>query len=336
MLVLPHYFNAISNSSYISRGFRRFCSDYGMPIAVIATSGLAYWGYFNGPVRSANMTLPVIQESFVPANNRAWLVRFWELPGEYVGIACPFGLILFILFYFDANVSSLIAQGSDYPLKKPPGFHWDFFLLGISTFIAGLLGLPAPNGLIPQAPLHTSSLVIMGYDDQTPTERSEKEAKQRKEVPVAVVEQRVSNLAQGALCLVLMTKPFQHVLGLIPKGVLAGLFWYMGTDALLSSGVTANMLYLIRDRKLIPSSEPLNKVRKSRIIIFLIVELLGFGATFAITQTIAAIGFPVIISLLIPIRIWIVPRLGISKEELDILDGPVASPFTLESVGGSM
>jgi hypothetical protein len=61
-----------------------------------------------------NMTLPVIEESFVPANNRAWLVRFWELPAEYVGIACPFGLVLFILFYFDANVS-----------VSPPAFNAD-------------------------------------------------------------------------------------------------------------------------------------------------------------------------------------------------------------------
>lgn len=41
---------------------------------------------------------------------------------------------------------SLIAQGSEYPLKKPAAFHWDFFILGITTFIAGLLGIPAPNG----------------------------------------------------------------------------------------------------------------------------------------------------------------------------------------------
>jgi hypothetical protein len=42
-------------------------------------------------------------------------------------------------------------------------------------------------------------------------------------VPVAVVEQRVSNLAQGALCLVLLSEPFLQVLHLIPRGVLAGL-----------------------------------------------------------------------------------------------------------------
>jgi boron transporter len=41
------------------------------------------------------------------------------------------------------------------------------------------------------------------------------------EVPVGVVEQRVSNLAQGSLCLVLLTGPFLHVLSLIPRGMLS-------------------------------------------------------------------------------------------------------------------
>ena len=96
-----------------------------------------------------------------------------------------------------------------------------------------------------------------------------------------------------------MTKPFEHVLGLIPKGVLAGLFvsclqlnrvqltlvqWYMGSDALLSSGVTEKMLYLVREKRATSPSEPLNQVRKSRVITFTLVELIGFGATFAITQ----------------------------------------------------
>lgn len=165
-------------------------------------------------------------------------------------------------------------------MRKPPGFHWDFFLLGITVFIAGLLGFPAPNGLIPQAPLHTASLVITGFEEDdsaesdktlvsTPVSASDRpshrrtsstvpehaielesideraeeasagrsqgmtgrrrlsnsaeglvrrlsrniteEEKQRRksvkeqrasrrEVPIAVVEQRVSNLAQGCLC----------------------------------------------------------------------------------------------------------------------------------------
>jgi len=130
----------------------------------------------------------------------------------------------------------------------------------------------------------------------------------------------------------------------------------MGLDALMNNGISHKMFYLIRDRHLTPVGEPLTRVRKSRIILFLLVQLIGFGATFAITQTIgssllflppkeqgilfiqlgtdviylcliAAIGFPIIIMSLIPLRIFLIPHLPFTDEELAILDGPTASPF---------
>ncbi|CED82769.1 anion exchanging protein [Phaffia rhodozyma] len=362
-LVVGHVFNLVSTQPYFHRHVRRFIADYGMPISVVACSGLAYWGRFHVGIDVEETRLP-FQPAFMPAEGRQWLVRFWSLEGKWVGVSFPFGFVLFVLFAFDHNVSSLIAQGSEFPLKKPPGFHWDFFLLGITTFIAGLLGIPAPNGLIPQAPMHTQSLVVMGFcqkkidvDEDTDDVESgidvpdpasgtnvgaEKangggEARKGKEErPVGVVEQRVSNLLQGSACLVLMTGPFLKLLHWVPKGVLAGLFWLMGSGALAGSGVTALILYCIQDRTLIPTDEPLRRVRLSRVYMWLALELIGFAATFAITQTIAAIGFPIVISLLIPVRIWIIPRLPFTPEELAILDGPTASPFTMESVGGSI
>ncbi|TFK20592.1 anion exchanging protein [Coprinopsis marcescibilis] len=357
-------FQAVSTSPYFHRHVRRFIADYGMPISLVAASAMAYWGRFN----FANPTTLPTGRAFQPAADREWLVRFWQLEGKWVGIAFPFGIVLWILFFFDHNVSSLMAQGSQFPLRKPPGFHWDFFLLGVTTFISGLLGLPAPNGLIPQAPIHTSSLSVLGRSPRAakdeeaiinpgsqsqtitvigevtqdglverPRENSPKEEyRPEVEVPIAVVEQRVSNLAQGSLCLVLLTGPFLHVLSLIPRGVLAGLFWYMGAEALWSNGMTKKMLYLIQDKRLVSPRDPLRKVRKSRIIIFLAVQLVGFAATFAITQTIAAVGFPVIIMLLLPVRIYLIPRLSFTTEELSILDQPTASAFTMESVGGTL
>ncbi|KNZ73018.1 Putative transporter [Termitomyces sp. J132] len=316
MLVTSFLFQSLSRKTFFHRHVRRFLADYGMPMSLIASSAMAYWGRFN----TANPDTLPIGLAFMPAGGREWLVRFWQLDGKWIGIALPFGIVLWILFFFDHNVSSLMAQSSDFPLRKPPGFHWDFFLLGITTFLAGLLGLPAPNGLIPQAPIHTTSLLVMGHP----------------QVPVSVVEQRVSNLAQGSLCLVLLTGPFLHILNLIPRGVLAGLFWYMGVDALRGNGITQKIFYFLRDRKLTPEDEPLRKVRKSRILLFIAVQLAGFGATFAITQTIAAIGFPVIIMLLIPLRVFLIPRLPFTSAELAILDQPTASPFTMESVGGSL
>ena len=150
-----------------------------------------------------------------------------------------------------------------------------------------------------------------------------------------VVEQRVSNLAQGLLTLGTMSGPLLFVLHLIPQGVLAGLFFIMGVQALEGNGITVKILYLCKDRSLTPASDPLSRIkRKQAIYYFVGLELLGFGATFAITQTIAAIGFPVFILLLIPARTFLLPKY-FNQEELSLLDGPTASPFTMESVGGN-
>lgn len=200
--------------------------------------------------------------------------------------------------------------------------------------MAGLLGLPFPNGLIPQAPFHTESLCVTKVEADT--EENNGEAKGHYVLKrTHVVEQRVSNLAQGLLTLGTMTGPLLIVLHLIPQAVLAGLFFIMGYQALEGNGITAKLLFLLRDHALTPGGHPLARVpRRAAVWGFVAIELAAFGATFAITQTVAAVGFPVVILALIPIRALVLPRV-FSPHELGILDAPTASPFTMESVGGS-
>jgi boron transporter len=64
----------------------------------------------------------------------------------------------------------------------------------------------------------------------------------------------------------------------------------MGLDALRGNGVTQKLWYFFRDDDLVPKSEPLRRVRPSRLALFVAIELVGFGATFAITQTIGRFG----------------------------------------------
>ena len=228
-------------------------------------------------------------------------------------------------------MSSLIAQGTEFPLRKPAGFHWDIWLLGLTTFVAGLLGTPFPNGLIPQAPFHTQALCVT----RDVTDEDDRNKGKTMRITDHVVEQRASNFAQGLLTLGTMTGPLLVVLHLIPQGVLAGLFFVMGVQALEGNGITQKLIFLAQDRNWTPASDPLKRLdRRIAIWAFVILELLGFGATFAITQTIAAIGFPIIILLLIPVRTFLLP-MWFTKDELSALDAPTASPFTMESVGGS-
>lgn len=60
----------------------------------------------------------------------------------------------------------------------------------------------------------------------------------------------------------------------------------MGLDALNSNGITKKIYYLIRDKATLTLDEPLQRVRRSRILLFVVIQLLGFGATMGITQTI--------------------------------------------------
>ncbi|XXH00169.1 AAA ATPase afg3 [Hypoxylon texense] len=310
---------------------RVFLKDYGTPLTVVFFTGFVHFGR----MQSVDLERLPTSAAFFPTADRGWFVHFWEdISVGDIFIAIPFAVLLTILFYFDHNVSSLIAQGTEFPLRKPAGFHWDLFLLGLTTGVAGLLGLPFPNGLIPQAPFHTESLCVTKVEADA-DERHGSAKGHYALTRTHVVEQRVSNLAQGLLTLGTMTGPLLVVLHLIPQAVLAGLFFIMGYQALEGNGITAKLLFLLRDRALTPGGHPLARVpRRAAVWAFVAVELAAFGATFAITQTVAAVGFPVVILALIPVRALLLPRL-FTPLELGVLDAPTASPFTMESVGGS-
>ncbi|KAH7047370.1 anion exchange family protein [Macrophomina phaseolina] len=326
VLMVAYIGGVIGNSNLFHRYVRKFIEDYSTPLTVIFFTGFVHIGKMRG---IELLKLPT-SKAFFPTTDRGWFIHFWDIDVGDVFLAIPFAILLTILFYFDHNVSSLIAQGTEFPLRKPAGFHWDLFLLGLTTGVSGLLGIPFPNGLIPQAPFHTNALCVT----RTVSDDNEANKGHTRRIVDHVVEQRVSNLAQGLLTLGTMTGPLLIVLHLIPQAVLAGLFFVMGVQALEGNGITQKMLFLAKDRSLTPGSDPLRRIeRRAAIWAFVALELLGFAATFAITQTIAAVGFPVFILLLIPVRTWVLPRY-FSPLELSILDAPTASPFTMESCGG--
>ncbi|KAK9322805.1 HCO3 transporter family-domain-containing protein [Lipomyces orientalis] len=315
------------------RPVRRFLADYGTPLVVVFFTGFVHIG----KLREYDIqTLPTgaafrPTASGTPARPHGWFIHFWhDISVGDVFLAIPFAVLLTVLFYFDHNVSSLICQGKEFPLKKPGAFHWDFFLLGVSTGIAGILGIPAPNGLIPQAPFHTISLCVVRHDKLDDDGGGGGGGSEKKQSIENVIEQRVSNFAHGLLILGTMSGPLLVVLGLVPQAVLAGLFWIMGLTALQGNGVVLKIYYLCKDRALTLPADPLRRVSLRSIYIFVAIELVAFGATFAITQTIAAVGFPAILMLFAAFA-TVLPRI-FGADELRVLDEPTASEVTMASV----
>ena len=131
----------------------------------------------------------------------------------------------------------MAAQAKQFPLKKPGGFHWDFFLLGCTSFIAGIIGIPLPNGLVPQAPVHTDSCTEYSSELKVIKSVDGQEIRRQEIVAEKVVEQRVSHFLMGLAIIGTMTGPLLVVLNLIPEALFGGVFFVVGVS--LRSDCTA-------------------------------------------------------------------------------------------------
>jgi hypothetical protein len=204
-------------------------AEYAAAISIIIFIGMPHIGEL---AQLDKQTLQ-ISTSFRPTNpdRSSFFVRFWELPVGWIFAAIIPGFIITSLFYFDHEVSSIICTIRRYGTRKPGGFAWDIALLGTTTALCGILGIPPANGLLPQAPLHSESLM---HDDKEDLILAGSNGQPISEARVSrrVYEQRWSHLlhAIGIICFV--SPPLMRVLGLTPTSVLAGLFLFMGEQSL--------------------------------------------------------------------------------------------------------
>lgn len=202
--------------------------EYAAAISIIIFIALAHVGELG----SLDKSTLQISTSFKPTSpdRSVFFVRFWDLSLGWIFAAIIPGCIITILFFFDHEVSSIICTLDRYGTQKPGGFAWDIVLLGTTTGICGILGIPPANGLLPQAPLHSESLLHSATEEVSLTvdgqERAEFIHRER------VYEQRWSSFLHASAILVFLSPPFQRLLGLTPTSVLAGLFMFMGEQSL--------------------------------------------------------------------------------------------------------
>ena len=315
---------------------RAALSDFAYPLATIWWTGFSH---IPGRILDADLLRVPITRAFYPSTDRPWLIDFWNLEAKWVLVSLPIGILMTMLFYYDHNVSSLTAQAKQFPLTKPAGFHWDFFLLGCTCFIAGILAIPLPNGLVPQAPVHTEACTDYVASLRVTTETAEDddsvELHNRKiTTAVDVKEQRVSHFLMALAFIATMSPPLLHVLHSMPRALFCGVFFVVGWGSIGGNGMTDNFLFALRERRFVHPGDPRSRLRRHRILLYIAFQVVGVVVTVAVSQTIAAIGFPVLIMALIPLRWVILPRV-FTVEELHALDAPTATAdVVLVSLGG--
>ncbi|KAL8643906.1 MAG: hypothetical protein Q9226_008046 [Calogaya cf. arnoldii] len=296
------------------RYVRMGLAEYAAAISIIIFIGMPHVGELASLDRS---TLHV-STSFKPSapDRSHFFVQFWHLPVGWVLAAIIPGFIITVLFFFDHEVSSIICTIDRYGTKKPSGFAWDIVLLGTTTALCGILGIPPANGLLPQAPLHSESLMHTEKEEILISVDGEEKVEHRN--VRRVYEQRWSSFLHAGAILVFVSPPFQHVLGLTPTSVLAGLFMFMGEQSLSVNPILYRFFYLLTPPSELPKLP--GDVKSYRgVHVYTIVQILVTIVIFIVTLTKAAPAFPVLIIILVPIRLLLMIRLW-DRETLRFVD----------------
>eukprot|EP00227_Mantoniella_beaufortii_P017279 CAMPEP_0197574932 /NCGR_PEP_ID=MMETSP1326-20131121/505_1 /TAXON_ID=1155430 /ORGANISM="Genus nov. species nov., Strain RCC2288" /LENGTH=623 /DNA_ID=CAMNT_0043137603 /DNA_START=78 /DNA_END=1952 /DNA_ORIENTATION=+ len=291
---------------------RAVVADYGATIAVVFITVLSY------AVRApsgVDWQLPMrvsCKQVYDPEVTESWntISKLGQVPASQIGVAIIPAVILTTLFFFDHNVSSQLAQTEEFKLKKPPAYHWDFALVGLITLLMGLLGMPPPNGAIPQSPMHTRCLQGVGQKlEPNSTGEGAPGAPKRGEV---VLENRLSNFIQSLLVgLCMFLSP---VIRLMPRAVLWGYFIFMAVQSFPGNQFIHRVTLFVMDVKSLRAGESqpayVELVPMSDTLKFTAMQLGVLLVVYAVTWAgIYGISFPLLIMLLVPFRQYVLVRL---------------------------
>ncbi|PKX92872.1 anion exchange family protein [Aspergillus novofumigatus IBT 16806] len=264
------------------------------PLTIVGITGLiSPFGAYVGIIYCSNTMIAILYFLTVYGLERLGSSTIWKpwLRGLLADYAYVIGTIFWVGFlhipgnFKATHVSFVLANRALCP-TQPRGWLIHFWDLGPNR--------PPISSRRPSTP---TPLTIYETSIRTiSTSEGEGADIRRPIVPATTaVEQRISHFLMGLLIIGTMTHP------------------------LLSNGILQKLIFLARENRFIQRDESLLTVRRRKIVLYIACQAVGVAATVAISQTIAAIGFPILILALIPFRVWVMPR-WFSAEELDVMD----------------
>lgn len=308
-------------SPYLNHFAREFLYDYSLATSVIIMSfigtlvfsAVKFTPFYLNPdgesfifqVIQVNETCTMNENSVVDVGNSC--LRYTD-----VCLACGLGFCMSLLFFLDQGFGQALTNTTAHKLRKPVGYHFDLFLVGIINGGLSLVGLPWIHGALPHSPMHVRALSTMEerVDDGFITEEI-----------IKVEEQRVSAFLSHIL--ILVSVYFVDYFTFIPKPVLDGLFLFVAFTSLFGNQLFERCALLITDRAAYPPSHYLRRVPISTVHLFTFIQLFQLVIIIIVASGTLGINlkliFPLLIFLLIVIRQKLLPKL-FRKEHLKALD----------------
>ncbi|KAK8726191.1 hypothetical protein OTU49_010416 [Cherax quadricarinatus] len=313
--IIAYKLKHFRNSKYLGRSVRRALGDFGVPISIVL---MVLLDYLIQDTYTDKLTMP---EGIQPSNPevRGWLINplgvTKPLPVWCMFIAAPASLLLFFLVFLEENICHLILSKPERNMVKGSGFHWDLVLSCFINLVSGLFGAPFMGPACVRTVSHTSALTVMS-STHAPGESPK---------IIGVKEQRVSALIVSAL--IGLSVLLAVVLNMVPKAVLFGIFLYMGLSSTAGIQFLERLILYFMPVKHHPNVPYVKKVRTWKMHTFTGIQLVMLVVLWIVKQSPAALCFPFVLMLLIPMRLYLLPY-AFTNPELSALDGKEATTCT--------
>ncbi|KAM4604700.1 anion exchange protein 2a [Polymixia lowei] len=314
------YLRKFKNSAFFPGRLRRMIGDFGVPISILI---MVLVDYSVKDTYTQKLSVPSGFSVSSP-EKRDWLVSPLGSDGQFpvwmMGASILPALLVFILIFMESQITALIVSKKERMLVKGSGFHLDLLIIVVVGGASALFGLPWLSAATVRSVTHTNALTVM----------SKAVAPGDKPRIQEVKEQRVTGLLVAVL--VGLSIVIGDVLRQIPLAVLFGIFLYMGVMSLNGIQFTERILLLLMPPKYHPDHTYVRKVRTLRMHLFTCIQLVCLSLLWVVMSTAAALAFPFVLLLTIPVKMLLLPRI-FSKREMQCLDADDAEPSLDERDG---
>jgi hypothetical protein len=279
----------VTNTPFLSLGFRNILSDFGPALAIITMTVVAML------FPAVQLSTPKVPESMGTTSGRPWLVDIFAVPTWVIFASIGPAILATILLFLDQNITTRLVNSKDYRLKKGGGYHLDLAIVGIIVLAGSFFSLPWIVAATVHSLNHVKSLAE--------TKVVEIGGNAKKEVIAGVRENRVSALVIHVL--IAASLFLLNYFAYIPMPVLFGLFLYMGLASLTGNQFFERIMLWITDPKLYPKTQYTATVPHKWIHKFTLIQLVCFAILWVLKASKLGILFPLMIAALVPIGMYI-------------------------------
>uniref|UniRef100_A0A3Q3NMS6 Anion exchange protein n=1 Tax=Labrus bergylta TaxID=56723 RepID=A0A3Q3NMS6_9LABR len=294
---IAFYLRKFKNSSFFPGRLRRIIGDFGVPIAILI---MVLVDYSFEDTYTQKLNVPSGFSVSSP-EKRGWLISPLGSDGQFpvwmMAASILPAILVFILIFMESQITALIVSKKERMLAKGTGFHVDLLIIVVVGGLSAMLGLPWLSAATVRSVTHTNALTVM----------SKAVAPGDKPRIEEVKEQRVTGFLVAVL--VGLSIVIGEVLRQIPLAVLFGIFLYMGVMSLNGIQLTDRLILLLMPPKYHPDQSYVRKVRTLRMHLFTIVQLICLSVLWVVMATAAALAFPFMLLLTIPVRMLVLPRI---------------------------